>query len=408
MKLNPQNSEILSENEKNAIQKCVENTLVSKEKFSVDFNDFWQWAGYSRKDSAKRTLKKFFKEKKDFMIFDDFSTDFSTQKASNGRPEKGIKLTLDCAINLALKANSAKSNLVYDFILICKENFEKNNQKTLNNSINLIQSELDGIKGCVISNEKYPVIFTDFVKWVGYSRKDNAKRTLVENFVENIDFGVFLNIEENPNSLGGRPSEIIKLTTDCAKSFAMLAQTERGKEVRKYFLKCEKELLEITQNPIPQSAQNISNEIISRVDNLEIKLDIFAKAMLKNTIMLEKICDVQIKILEEQEELRNRILALEKQIPQKKIFSLMVILEKETNYHRIFTKENPVFHTENEQMYFEQSKVLFSLEFEQKTECKKTEKYIFGLLKLQKAHTHNDCFELKSHHFQMFETLRVN
>ncbi len=125
-----QNSEILSENERKAIQNCVENALISNEKFPVDFNDVWQWAGYSRKDSAKRTLKKFFKENKDFMIFDDFSTGFPTRKASDGRPEKGIKLTLDCAINFSLKANSPKSNLVYDFILICKENFEKNNQNT--------------------------------------------------------------------------------------------------------------------------------------------------------------------------------------------------------------------------------------------------------------------------------------
>lgn len=91
------------------------------------------------------------------------------------------------------------------------------------------------------SEEEFPISFDDAWKWLDFSRKDNAKRAF-ENagFLDGIDFQVFLNIEENPK--GGRPSEAISLTVDCFKSFAMMAGTEKGKEVRKYFLECERRL----------------------------------------------------------------------------------------------------------------------------------------------------------------------
>jgi hypothetical protein len=39
------------------------------------------------------------------------------------------------------------------------------------------------------------------------------------------------------------------LTVDCAKSFAMMARTEKGKEVRRWYLEIEKELREIKHKP---------------------------------------------------------------------------------------------------------------------------------------------------------------
>jgi phage anti-repressor protein len=132
MNQNPQISEILSENERQAIQKCVENAIISKEKYPVNFNEFWYWLGYFRKQKALTFLHNNFIKKLDFL------PDFLPAKTQNGRPQKLIKLTLDCAENFAKKSNTAKSNLVYDFILICKENFEKNNQNiNSNQNVNL-------------------------------------------------------------------------------------------------------------------------------------------------------------------------------------------------------------------------------------------------------------------------------
>lgn len=48
-------------------------------------------------------------------------------------------------------------------------------------------------------------------------------------------------------SSGGRPSRLYMLTIDCFKEMGMLAKTEKGKEIRRYFLECEK--LAKTQQP---------------------------------------------------------------------------------------------------------------------------------------------------------------
>src|SRR6185503_13426670 len=75
-------------------------------------------------------------------------------------------------------------------------------------------------------------------KWLGFTRKDPAKRLLVDKFEENIDFRVFHFKVENPK--GGRPSEKILMKVDIFKEFCMLANTDKSKSVRKYYVFLEK------------------------------------------------------------------------------------------------------------------------------------------------------------------------
>ena len=91
------------------------------------------------------------------------------------------------------------------------------------------------------SNDRFPVDFDDAWKWLGYGRKDNALRGfLLNGFDEGVDFVVSLFKEENSEPSEGRPSDDYRLTVDCLKTFAMMAKTEAGKQVRRYFLQCEK------------------------------------------------------------------------------------------------------------------------------------------------------------------------
>lgn len=99
----------------------------------------------------------------------------------------------------------------------------------------------DNIFGLLRSSDDFPVDFDDAWQWVGYSRKDNAKAALLSaGFLEGTDFRIFLNHQENSGR--GRPTEKISLTVDCFKSFAMMAGTTCGQEVRLYFIDCEKRL----------------------------------------------------------------------------------------------------------------------------------------------------------------------
>ena len=85
----------------------------------------------------------------------------------------------------------------------------------------------------VQSAEQFPVDFDKAWKWIGYSRKSDAKKALLSSgFIEGLDFQV---LRQTPqNSKGGRPKEFIKLAIDCFKSFGMMAGTEKGKQISQY------------------------------------------------------------------------------------------------------------------------------------------------------------------------------
>jgi len=71
----------------------------------------------------------------------------------------------------------------------------------------------------------------DFSSWT----KEKLKQ-----FVEDEDFVILT--KSGVNSGRGRPAIDYAVTVDTAKNIAMMEQTERGKEVRLYFIECEKAL----------------------------------------------------------------------------------------------------------------------------------------------------------------------
>jgi phage anti-repressor protein len=95
------------------------------------------------------------------------------------------------------------------------------------------------IQSYLQSSEKFPVPFEEYWQWVGYSRKDVAKRVLEANFTQDADYSTLRRKVER------QWVDEISLSNDCAKNFAMLAQTDTGKQVRNYFLECEKALHQV-------------------------------------------------------------------------------------------------------------------------------------------------------------------
>lgn len=96
------------------------------------------------------------------------------------------------------------------------------------------------------SKEAFPIDFEAAWQWYGYSRKDKAKTALIANFSQGIDFELLHQIgEQKKVGKGGHNKEVIKLSNDCFKAFGMMAGTEKGKEIRNYFLQCEKKLQQL-------------------------------------------------------------------------------------------------------------------------------------------------------------------
>ena len=127
----------------------------------------------------------------------------------------------------------------------------------------------------VQSAEQFPVDFDNAWKWIGWKKKQDGKNVLLNNFLEGEDFlrkGVKI-----PN--GGRPKEFITITVDCFKSLGMMAGTEKGREIRRYFLGCEKQVKEV----IP--AQNEELEKL----RLEVALSQSRERLASATQTLESI-----------------------------------------------------------------------------------------------------------------------
>jgi phage anti-repressor protein len=92
----------------------------------------------------------------------------------------------------------------------------------------------------VQSTDPFPVDFDRGWQWIGYKRKDTAKDALTANFEKGVDYAISFSSQNRKTSRGGRPKEIISLTVDAFKAFCMMAGTEKGKEVRRYFIECER------------------------------------------------------------------------------------------------------------------------------------------------------------------------
>lgn len=62
-------------------------------------------------------------------------------------------------------------------------------------------------------------------------------------FVENQDFEVFHNFVKN--SQGGRPTEEYALSMDMAKELCMVENNEQGRNIRRYFIECERQFKQL-------------------------------------------------------------------------------------------------------------------------------------------------------------------
>jgi phage anti-repressor protein len=126
----------------------------------------------------------------------------------------------------------------------------------------------DTFEKILYDENEFCVDFDAAWQWIGYSRKDVAKRTLVKDFVEGIDYHLH-NIAEvvRPQGGGSQPEKIM-LTIDCFKQFCMMAGTAQGKQVRLYFLECEKRLKQIKQGHVVFDNEGLQ-AIGSKLDRIE-------------------------------------------------------------------------------------------------------------------------------------------
>ena len=130
-------------------------------------------------------------------------------------------------------------------------------------------------KQLVDSEEQFPVDLDQAVEWLGYAEKRNALDTLKSYFQEGVEF-----LSSSPKSnTGGRPSHSYYLTIETFKEMGMLCKTEKGKQIRIYFLQCEKVAKQITSispdltQALLKMQEQLNSLVVSqvRLNQLEVK-----------------------------------------------------------------------------------------------------------------------------------------
>lgn len=120
--------------------------------------------------------------------------------------------------------------------------------------------------------------------------KDWFPRMVEYGFAENEDFSSFLS-----ESTGGRPATDHVIKLDMAKEIAMIQRTDRGREVRKYFIQVEKDFnspekimaraLMIAENQI--NTLRLDNKVKEQViGELKPKADYVDKILKSKSLML--------------------------------------------------------------------------------------------------------------------------
>ena len=91
------------------------------------------------------------------------------------------------------------------------------------------------------------------------------------DFIENQDFISFTEKPVKPQ--GGRPSQEYFITLDMAKELAMVERNEKGKQARRYFIECEKQLRANQLPPQPQPPVQPIGEVEDKLRTIILALD---------------------------------------------------------------------------------------------------------------------------------------
>lgn len=107
----------------------------------------------------------------------------------------------------------------------------------------------------------FPINLDNVFNMIGFANKGNALKTIKNNFTVNEDYKqVVIHLENNLK--GGRPLEEIMLNIDTFKTLCMLAKTDKGKEIRKYYVK-----LENIYNKILKEEFDVQNNLLKEKEN---------------------------------------------------------------------------------------------------------------------------------------------
>jgi phage anti-repressor protein len=101
----------------------------------------------------------------------------------------------------------------------------------------------------------YPINLENVYKMLGFANKGNAMKTIKSNFIKDEDYKITLFHTEKRKNEGGFNKEDVMLNVDTFKNLCMIAKTDKGKEIRKYYVKLENIHNKIIKQEIEEQKQ---------------------------------------------------------------------------------------------------------------------------------------------------------
>jgi phage anti-repressor protein len=188
-------------------------------------------------------------------------------------------------LGVSFKAGHVEKRVKFHDLIRCLQevyNIQCAHKTTSNNFISPNQNTntMDQLIPINENNGKQIVNARDLHESLGSKKQfaDWIRNKVVNNpyFAENEEWTVIHQSVKNPN--GGRPSIEYGLTIDCAKKVAMAEQTDKGNEVRDYFIAVEKAAKEAAGN---LSAFDIMEMSLKKLRDQEKRVSVVEKDVLK-------------------------------------------------------------------------------------------------------------------------------
>jgi phage anti-repressor protein len=134
--------------------------------------------------------------------------------------------------------------------------------------------------------DDYVVNLDDVYNMIGFTKKENAKRTIENNFTLNIDYKIQDVDEANiapptggaslEKQHGGQNKQKILLNIDTFKNLCMISRTDKAKEIRKYYIKIENVINSIiSQQLVPTFGQDQINNSTRLINHFGSQKDVF-------------------------------------------------------------------------------------------------------------------------------------
>jgi len=138
------------------------------------------------------------------------------------------------------------------------------------------------------SKNEFIIDLNNIWKWVGFSRKDPAKRLLEKDFIKDVDYKILLHksVEQDENYHGGHNKEQILMTINTFKKLCLKADTKKADDIHDYYISLE----EILQETLNEETNELREQLIIKETKIK-QNDIQNKVNLKlnkHQILIDK------------------------------------------------------------------------------------------------------------------------